>query len=191
MEEGGLRLWRSVATSRNEVSWVRLLLLLLISMLFAGTEAESIALDYEQDNPKIIYKAGPEASCYNYNFIDGSEIAAALKPGDEYEAPPRDSDVLYDNKLNVCKPYGKTLISSLGMNTPSGGVVSFEEPVLTGPEVSFFEESNPFDSIGSRQTVFYGGVVPFVAIPDNILDNNDSFFNEESFSFFLYFKTKF
>jgi hypothetical protein len=160
-------------------------------MFFAGTEADSIALDYEQNNPEVIYKTGPEAYCYNYTFIDSSEIAATLKPGDEYEAAPRNSDVLYDNKLNVCKPYGKTLISSLGMNTPSGGVISLEEPVLTGPQVSFIKDRNPFDGLNSRQTVFYGGVVPFVAVPDNILDNNDSFFNQESFSFFLYFKTKF
>ena len=78
------------------------------------------------------------------------------------------------------------------MNTPSGGVVSFgEASVLTGPQVSFIQDWNPFAGISSRQTVFYGGVVPFVAVPDNILDNEDSFFNEESFSLFLYFKTKF
>lgn len=176
----------------TEVRRVRLLLLLLISVFFAGTEAESIALDYEQNNPEAASRTGPEAYCYNYTFIDSSEIAATLKPGDEYEAPPRDSDVLYDNKLNVCKPYGKTLISSLGMNTPSGGAVSYgEASVLTGPQVSFIKDWNPFAGISSRQTVFYGGVVPFVAVPDNILDNEDSFFNEESFSLFLYFKTKF
>lgn len=172
---------------------MRLLLLLLISIFFAGTEAESIALDYEQGNPKIIYKTGPEASCYNYNFIDSREIAAALP--DEYDAPRNlNGSILYDKKLNVCKPYGKTLISSLGENDPSGSAESPSGevwPVLPGPEVSFIEDSNPFDSIGSRQTVFYGGVVPFVALPDNVLDNGDSFFNQESFSFFLYFKTKF
>ncbi|MCL4245951.1 MAG: hypothetical protein KJ002_12620 [Candidatus Dadabacteria bacterium] len=171
---------------------MRLILFLLISMFFAGTEAESIAIDYEQENPEITYELGPKAYCYNYTFIDGNEIAATLRPSpDEYETTPLGLDILYDNKLNVCKPYGKTLISSLGMNTPSGGLVSYEEPVLTGPQVSFFEDTNPFDSITARQTIFYGGVVPFVAIPDNILDNEDRFFNGESFSVFLYFKTKF
>lgn len=180
------------ATIRTEVSRVRLILLLLISMFFSGTEAESIALDYGQENPEIAYELGPKAYCYNYTFIDGDEIAATLRPSpDEYEVAPRNLNILYDNMLNVCKPYGKTLISSLGMNTPSGGTISYEYPVLTAPQISFVEDTNPFDGIKAKQTIFYGGVVPFVAIPDNILDNNDSFFNEESFSFFLYFKTKF
>ena len=161
-------------------------------MFFAGTEAESIALDYVQENPEITYELGPKAYCYNYTFIDGNEIAATLRPSpDEYETMPLGLNILYDNKLNVCKPYGKTLISSLGMNTPPEGAISYEEPVLTGPQVSFVEDRNPFDGINSRQTIFYGGIVPFVAIPDNVLDNNDSFFNGESFSFFMYFKTKF
>ncbi len=178
--------------NKTEVSRVRLILLLLVSMFFAGTEAESIALEYEQENPEITYELGPKAYCYNYTFIDGSEIAATLDPSpDKYEVAPKDLDILYDNKLNVCKPYGKTLISSLGMNTPSGGAVPGDEPILPGHQVSFFEDANPFDSITARQTIFYGGVVPFVAIPDNILDNEDRFFNGESFSFFLYFKTKF
>ena len=50
------------ATNNDEVSRVRLLLLLLLSVFFAGTEAESIALDYEQGNPEATYKTGPEAT---------------------------------------------------------------------------------------------------------------------------------
>ena len=48
-----------------------------------------------------------------------------------------------------------------------------------------------FNANKSRNTIFYGGVVPFVAIPDTELSTEDSFFNDESFSFFLYFKRKF
>ncbi len=64
--------------------------------------------------------------------------------------------------------------------------------LLPNPEVEFVDEYMiKFDSFKSRDTIFYGGVVPFVALPDGVLANEDSFFNEESFSLFLYFKRKF
>lgn len=64
--------------------------------------------------------------------------------------------------------------------------------LLPNPEVEFVDEYMiKFDSFKSRDTIFYGGVVPFVALPDGELANEDNFFNEESLSIFLYFKRKF
>ena len=64
--------------------------------------------------------------------------------------------------------------------------------LLPNPEVEFVDEYMiKFDSFKSKDTIFYGGVVPFVALPDGELANQDSFFNEESFSVFLYLKRKF
>lgn len=64
--------------------------------------------------------------------------------------------------------------------------------LLPNPEVDFVEEYMvKFDSKKSRDTIFYGGVVPFVALPDGELANQDSFFNEDSFSVFFYLKRKF
>jgi hypothetical protein len=64
--------------------------------------------------------------------------------------------------------------------------------LLPNPEVEFIEDYMlEFNANKSRNTIFYGGVVPFVAIPDTELSTEDSFFNDESFSFFLYFKRKF
>jgi len=64
--------------------------------------------------------------------------------------------------------------------------------LLPNPEIEFIDEYMiKFDSFKSKDTVFYGGVLPFVALPDDELATEDSFFNEESFSVFLYFKRKF
>ena len=59
-------------------------------------------------------------------------------------------------------------------------------------EVQFVEDYMlNFDGSKSRNTIIYGGVVPFVALPDSELSTEDRFFNDESFSLFLYFKRKF
>lgn len=67
-----------------------------------------------------------------------------------------------------------------------------EISLLPDPEVQFVEDYMlNFDGSKSRNTIIYGGVVPFVALPDSELSTEDRFFNDESFSFFLYFKRKF
>jgi hypothetical protein len=64
--------------------------------------------------------------------------------------------------------------------------------LLPNPEIEFIDEYMVnFDNFRSRDTIIYGGALPFVALPDDELANEDSFFNEESFSVFLYFKRKF
>ena len=67
-----------------------------------------------------------------------------------------------------------------------------EITLLPNPEVQFVEDYMlKFDGQKSRDTIFYGGVVPFVAIPDTELSTDDRFFNDESFSLFFYLKRKF
>jgi len=67
-----------------------------------------------------------------------------------------------------------------------------EISLLPDPNVHFVEEYMiKYDNQQSKDTIFYGGVVPFVALPDSELSTNDRFFNDESFSIFLYFKRKF
>ncbi len=62
--------------------------------------------------------------------------------------------------------------------------------MLPNPEVDFVEDYVvKFD--GDKDTIFLGGVVPFVAIPDTELATDDSFFNDDSFSVFFYLKRKF
>ncbi|MEM7009793.1 MAG: hypothetical protein AAF462_11735 [Thermodesulfobacteriota bacterium] len=64
--------------------------------------------------------------------------------------------------------------------------------LLPDPEVQFVEDYMlNFGDNENRNTIFYGGVVPFVAIPDTELATDDSFFNEDSFSVFFYLKRKF
>ena len=67
-----------------------------------------------------------------------------------------------------------------------------EISLLPDSNVEFVEEYVvKYDGNKSKDTIFYGGVVPFVALPDSELATEDSFFNEESFSVFFYLKRKF
>ena len=67
-----------------------------------------------------------------------------------------------------------------------------EISLLPNPEVEFIDDYMlKFGDGKPRNTIFFGGVVPFVAIPDGILANEDRFFNEDSFSVFFYLKRKF
>ncbi len=101
-------------------------------------------------------------------------------------------------QINACSADYQSepdVVSSL--NTPEKSDKTVNEngeqiSLLPNPEVEFVEEYMvKFDSFKSRDTIIYGGVVPFVAIPDTELANEDKFFNEDSFSVFLYFKRKF
>lgn len=67
-----------------------------------------------------------------------------------------------------------------------------EISLLPDPEVQFIEDYMvKFDSHKAQDTIFFGGVVPFVALPDSELVTEDSFFNDDSFSVFFYLKRKF
>jgi len=64
--------------------------------------------------------------------------------------------------------------------------------LLPDPSVEFVEDYMlKFGDGEPSNTIFFGGVVPFVAIPDSELANEDRFFNEDSFSIFFYLKRKF
>lgn len=64
--------------------------------------------------------------------------------------------------------------------------------LLPDPSVEFVEDYMlKFGDGKPRNTIFFGGVVPFIAIPDSELANEDRFFNEDSFSVFFYLKRKF
>ena len=85
-----------------------------------------------------------------------------------------------DTQASAAEPKNSTVVNSDGE----------EISLVPNPEVEFIEEYMlKFD--GNKDTIFFGGVVPFVAIPDTELATEDSFFNEESFSVFFYLKRKF
>ena len=125
------------------------------------------------------------------NSIDGDSIVSE-----------EDSSICLDYETrtssNTCEPnfQVKSQTETKSESSPSPNA-SFNEDdeqisILPNPEVEFIEDYMiKFDGHKSKDTIFYGGVVPFVALPDGELTNEDSFFNEESLSIFLYFKRKF
>ena len=123
------------------------------------------------------------------NSIDGDSIVSE-----------EDSSVCLDYETrtssNTCEP-DLQVETQTETNSSSSDDALYNDnddqiSLLPNPEVEFVDEYMiKFDSFKSKDTIFYGGVVPFVALPDGELANQDSFFNEESFSVFLYLKRKF
>ena len=63
---------------------------------------------------------------------------------------------------------------------------------MPNPNIAFFESRFlKFDNFAQEETTFYAGALPFLALPDANLETDDSVFDADSFSFFLYFKRKF
>ena len=109
------------------------------------------------------------------NFKIDSEVQNTVIEDHELQA----STVVPETQEPAAEP-NKTVVNSEGE----------EVSLLPNPEVDFVEDYVvKFD--GNKDTIFLGGVVPFVAIPDTELATDDSFFNDDSFSVFFYLKRKF
>jgi len=178
---------------------VRELVYLVLFMTFVCAAQKAESMDYIFNDVENIFVEVPEQSCYNYTFLDKDSVnGTLLEKGTYLENRELEDPVFYDSRMNVCRNNNKVSLSSLsdgyGQETAnastdsSSGVYS----LLPNPEIGFVEDGQiSYSSFHSGNTLFLGGVVPFVAVPDSILANEDHFFNNESFSFFLYFKRKF
>ncbi len=137
--------------------------------------------------------------CYDYYLLTNkgfdTSLFSGINPNASFMNP---SDLLdYEVKDN-CATY--VVAEEADVNQPAPFVEENKEvdystdrtKILPDPGVMFVDEENiDFQKFNSGDTILYGGVLPFVALPDADLETEDSFFNEESFSLFLYFKTKF
>lgn len=141
----------------------------------------------------------PGIYCYDYYFSGKKGFDTSLFSGINPNATFIDeSDLLYYKGKERCSTYvvsGKADVNLLNPILDRDNEVDYSTDrtkILPNPGVMFVDEENiDFQQFTSGDTVLYGGVLPFVALPDGDLQTEDSFFNEESFSLFLYFKTKF
>lgn len=175
-----------------------LIYIIFVTALFGSVHgAES--MDYIFNDVENIFIEVPEQSCYNYTFLDEDSVDGTLLEKRRYsKSGEARNPVFYDSRMNVCVNNNKVSLSSLnredGQETAgaSTGALTNEDSLLPNPEIGFVEDGQiNYQSFHSGNTLFLGGVVPFVAVPDSDLANEDHFFNNESFSFFLYFKRKF
>lgn len=172
---------------------MRVLIGVYLAIFFLGAGLSSYSDElYVQRSPITPYQA-------NLHNAKSSGADSFACPQGEYSTSVSSPDNMeeYITMGNQCEPSPsvKAKIDS-SMDTSSkdnSSSKSAEElTLLPNPEVEFVEEYMlTFDGNKSRDTIFYGGVVPFVALPDAELSTEDRFFNDESFSFFLYFKRKF
>ncbi|HKQ31844.1 MAG TPA: hypothetical protein VJV40_01480 [Thermodesulfobacteriota bacterium] len=137
-------------------------------------------------------------SCYNYTFIDNKSIRGTLLEKEEMDSSPDKPDsVSYDAVRNLCRPNNARQLAALEKTNALGGGSEDTEglsdnPILPNPDVKFIEDGKlSYEQLQSKQTIFYGGIVPFVAVHDADLETDDHFFNPDSVSLFLYFKRKF
>jgi hypothetical protein len=170
--------------------------ILFITFICAAQKAES--MDYIFNDVENIFVEVPEQSCYNYTFLDKESVNGTLLEKGRYsENRELENPVFYDSRMNACRNNNRVSLSSLSEGDGQDANASTDAPsgdysLLPNPEIGFVEDGQiSYRSFHSRNTLFLGGVVPFVAVPDSDLANEDHFFNNESFSFFLYFKRKF
>lgn len=177
---------------------MRPLLSIIALILLFGFSVTSESADYNFNNIEEIFSQLPTTSCYNYTFIDDNTVRGTLLEQEEMDASQDYwNNISYNTEKNLCIPERKLIAAfhkSAGSEnqSPEYGLSSVNNSLLPNPAVGFVEEGTlDFKEFRSRETIFYGGVVPFVAVPDSDLATEDRFFNEESFSLFLYFKRKF
>ena len=176
---------------------MRLSIALIAALMVFGSVAGSQSADFSVENADNPSGLGTEQSCYNYTFIDSNSIRGTLLEKEEMDSSPVKPDsVSYDTVSNLCKPK-KTLLAVIDNDdapvSEAGSEISSDEtPLLPDSQIAFIEDGKlNFEQFQSKETIFYGGLVPFVAIHDADLETEDHFFNPESFSLFLYFKKKF
>ena len=175
-----------------------LICFIFITTLFVAVHrAES--MDYIFNDVESIFVEVPEESCYNYTFLDEDSVNGTLLEKGRYSnARESGNPVFYDSHMNVCTNNNKVSLSALanggGQETENASTDSStnDYSLLPNPEIGFVEDGQiNYQSFHSRNTLFLGGVLPFVAVPDSDLATEDHFFNDQSFSLFLYFKRKF
>lgn len=168
----------------------------LIMALMSAAGSKSADTGVERVDNSFGLNAGQ--SCYNYTFIDNRSIRGTLLEKESMDASPDKPDsVSYDTVENLCKPRSTRQLVAIEKADTEGSKSDdseglSENPILLNPGVKFIEEDKLiYDQLQSKETIFYGGVVPFVAVHDADLETNDHFINPDSVSLFLYFKRKF
>jgi hypothetical protein len=178
---------------------VRLSISLIAVLMIFGFAAGSESADYSVENADISSGLRAEQSCYDYTFIDSNSIRGTLLEKERMDSSPDKPDLVsYDTVSNLCKPKNTLQLAVIDnggapAGEPGDGEISGDEtPLLPDSQIAFIEDGKlNYDQFQSREIIFYGGLVPFVAIHDADLETDDHFFNPESFSLFLYFKKKF
>jgi len=166
-------------------------------LLMISLDSGAIADPVEEfsDDPGLI----PGIHCYDYYFLGNKRFDISLFSGINPNATFIDKDdLLYYKGHKQCSTYvvsGEADINPFDPFFDGNEEIDYstdKTKILPNPGITFVDEENiDFKQFSSGDTVLYGGVLPFVALPDSDLQTEDSFFNGESFSLFLYFKTKF
>jgi len=177
---------------------VRLAVLITALVMLFMSAASSRSANNGAENIDNSFGLDAGQSCYNYTFIDSNSIRGTLLEKEELDSSPGKPDsVSYDAVNNLCKPKSARQLAAIG-KAGSGGAESDDSggsgdnPILLNPDIKFIEDGKlNYNQLQSKETIFYGGLVPFVAVHDADLETDDHFFNSDSFSLFLYFKRKF
>lgn len=177
---------------------MRLSVLLTAILIILMSAASSESADNSAENVYGSFGLNAGQSCYNYTFIDNNSIRGTLLEKEEMDsALDKPDSVSYDTVKNLCKPDNARQLAAIEKADTAGAQYedpegSSENPLLPNPEIKFIEEGKVnYEQFQSKETIFYGGLVPFVAVHDADLETDDHFFNPESVSLFLYFKRKF
>jgi hypothetical protein len=178
---------------------MRFLIPLFTILILICPAVSSRSVENDFNALKLSSDQTPKQYCYNYNFIDKDNIEGTILENDGSEPSGYSQDfVLYDAENNLCKPMSRKLVTALNKTVdpnPLSDLPNASENIslIINPNIQFIDENGNvyYQQLQSRDTIFYGGFLPFVAFHDDILANNDHLVNLNSVSLFLYFKKKF
>ena len=170
-------------------------LFLVTITVFLALSTLGGALEESPNDPSLI----PGIHCYDYYFLGNKGFDISLFSGINPNATFIDKDdLLYYKGDEECTTYVVSEKADVNVFDPffeNTGEVDYSTDraeILPDPNIMFVDEENiDFKQFTSGDTILYGGVLPFVALPDADLETEDKVLNEESFSLFFYFKQKF
>ena len=158
----------------------------------------SVGAEDSPNKPDISSDLVQDQYCYNYSFVDRDSLTGTILENEDPDANDLDVYVLYDTKHNLCKPVNKKLVAALNKPVVTNPLSSIprsseDSTLIPTSNVQFIYDNERayLRQLQSGDTIIYGGLVPFVAVPDSSLATKDHFFNRDSVSVFLYFKRKF
>lgn len=158
---------------------MKVLYRLSIVILICAWACAAFGFDYTFSDYADKSNQSSDQYCYHYTFLDKDSETQ------------KEMSHMFGVCGQVAELESRTGTQSTAPNTEDKEAVS-NASILPDPGVQSVEDYMlDFGTQGGKETIFLGGIVPFVALPDSNLVTNDSFLNQDSVSFFLYFKRKF
>ncbi len=178
---------------------MRFIILALVLVSLDGWTLTSYGLEAKALNSsKDSYSQEVKISQYDFSFQDTYTDNSFTNTSALNATVPRGSGFFYNPVERVMDPFElyfsseliDLMVEYIDDTKDVNATSAYQQELVPSGDLVFYTEEQGI-KFKERDTMFYGGMLPFFALPDSNLESNDKVLNKESISFFLYFKTKF